>query len=233
MGLAARSVIPIGTFLLVEFVLEHLLSSEEICLSEPRIPARRSPGRREPLCSAHTTSARPTGARVPVRSAGAPGVAHNPQDGRVSGQAPHSSPAGRRDRGRHPDFFASVRPDGGVLSPSQVVSHISRNPTHIHGGVRATRSLPPIVRTAVSLRPTGAQAPKRSAGVSGVAHRAAVSAGHPLTSGSAERRSPGRHLGFIEPVAAGVYGSDFTDVRFRGIPGVQEPTGAFGAVPIM
>ncbi|KAJ1130240.1 hypothetical protein NDU88_008595 [Pleurodeles waltl] len=59
--------------------------------------------------------------------------------------------------------------------------------------------------------------------------RAAVSAGQPLTSGSPGRCSPGRHLGFIDPVAAGVYSSDFTDIRFRGIPGVQEPTGAFRA----
>ncbi|KAJ1110081.1 hypothetical protein NDU88_007436 [Pleurodeles waltl] len=104
----------------------------------------------------------------------------------------------------------------------------------MHGGVRDARSPPPpIVGTAISLRPTGAWSPKRSGGASGVAHRAVVSAGQPLTSGSAERRSPGRHLGFIDPVAAGVYGSDFTDVRFRGIPGVQEPTGTFRAAPIM
>ncbi|KAJ1150349.1 hypothetical protein NDU88_003143 [Pleurodeles waltl] len=55
--------------------------------------------------------------------------------------------------------------------------------------------------------PRGARAPKRRAGVPSVTHSTAASAGEPLTSGSAKRRIPGRHLEFIEPVAVGVYGS--------------------------
>ncbi|KAJ1127463.1 hypothetical protein NDU88_005865 [Pleurodeles waltl] len=80
----------------------------------------------------------------------------------------------------------------------------------MYSGVRAAGSLlqpsSPQSRF-VSFWPTGARATKLRAGVPSVTHSAAASAGEPLTSGSAKRRSPGRHLEFIEPVAAGVYSS--------------------------
>ncbi|KAJ1193704.1 hypothetical protein NDU88_003000 [Pleurodeles waltl] len=80
----------------------------------------------------------------------------------------------------------------------------------MHSGVRAAGSLlqpsSPQSRF-VLFWPTGARAPKLWAGIPSVTHSAAASVGEPLTSGSQKRRSSGRHLEFIEPVAAGVYGS--------------------------
>ncbi|KAJ1187473.1 hypothetical protein NDU88_004249 [Pleurodeles waltl] len=104
-------------------------------------------------------------------------------------------PAGRRGHGRHPGFFSPVRSDGGVLSPSQVASHFSRTPAHLHGGAQAARSLPPIVHTTISLRPTGARVPRHSAGPSGVAHNAqsgriSGAASHFGSGGALESRPP-------------------------------------------
>ncbi|KAJ1136519.1 hypothetical protein NDU88_002934 [Pleurodeles waltl] len=91
-------------------------------------------------------------------------------------------------------------------------------------------------RNLVSLRlgPQGARASKHRAGVPSVLHRAAASAGEPLTSGSAERRSPGRHLEFIEPVAAGAFTAQICRRWFQGgISGVQEPMGIPQAAPVV
>ncbi|KAJ1179363.1 hypothetical protein NDU88_004597 [Pleurodeles waltl] len=77
----------------------------------------------------------------------------------------------------------------------------------MHSGVRAAGSLLQPSSPQSCFGPRGARARKRRAGVPSITHSVAASAGEPLTSGSAKRRSPGRHLEFIEPVAAGVYGS--------------------------
>ncbi|KAJ1080422.1 hypothetical protein NDU88_000629 [Pleurodeles waltl] len=74
----------------------------------------------------------------------------------------------------------------------------------MRSGVQAARSLSPHRRhVSPHIGPQGARAPDRRAGVRGVLHRAAASAGEPPTSGSAERRAPGRHLEFFESAAAG------------------------------
>ncbi|KAJ1104424.1 hypothetical protein NDU88_001836 [Pleurodeles waltl] len=169
-------------------------SFNSVCLSKPLIPARLSPGRRQPLRS-RSCSFSPLH-RGPARSAGAPGVDPSTQDG--CGQVPHRGAAGRHDH------LTSVSPDGEDPSASRVVSYTSRTSAQIHSGVRVSSVIP----TTILFRLTGARAPKRRADVPGVTHRAAASAGEPLTSGSAEHRSPGRHLEFIDQVAAGVYGPD-------------------------
>ncbi|KAJ1164172.1 hypothetical protein NDU88_004617 [Pleurodeles waltl] len=103
----------------------------------------------------------------------------------------------------------------------------------MHSGVRVARSSPRSSPPQSRFGPREAWAPKRRADVPSVIHRAAASAGEPLTSGSAERHSPGRHLEFIDPVAAGVYGTDLPLFISGGIPGVQEPSGIFRAMPIV
>ncbi|KAJ1151503.1 hypothetical protein NDU88_004283 [Pleurodeles waltl] len=206
------------------------LGSPHLIQLASRSPAYLHGGARaagSPTAVARAISAQSTGVRVPVRSAGAPGVDLTTQDGRPCGQAPHRGTAGRHDH------LASVSLDRKDPSASRVVSHTSRTSAQMHSGVRVARSSPRSSPPQSCFSPRGARAPKRRADAPGITHRAAASAEEPLTSGSAERHSPGRHLEFIDPVAACVYGTDLPLFVSGGIPGVQEPSGIFRAMPIV
>ncbi|KAJ1124452.1 hypothetical protein NDU88_002913 [Pleurodeles waltl] len=100
----------------------------------------------------------------------------------------------------HLDSQASFSPDGRDPLASHDVPHISRTPrkcTAGSGSPGAFVSRPHRNLISLHIGPQGARASKRRAGVPSVLHRGAASAGEPLTSGSAERCSPGRHLEFI------------------------------------
>ncbi|KAJ1191293.1 hypothetical protein NDU88_000609 [Pleurodeles waltl] len=174
-------------------------SLNSACPRSPRTCASES-GRREPSRSRSYNHSESTRARVPVCSAGAPEVDPTTQGGLPCGQAARRSTAGR------PDYLALASPDKKGPSESGIASRTSRTSAQMHGRVRVARSTP---RSSPpqSLRPTGGPGSEARADVPSVTHRAAASAEEPLTSGS-ERRSPGRHLSFIGPVAAGVYGTD-------------------------
>ncbi|KAJ1100843.1 hypothetical protein NDU88_005918 [Pleurodeles waltl] len=166
-----------------------------------RVPARQSPAAGSPPAAARTITANPPG---PGSRCAAPAPPESTPPLRAvspRGQAARRSTAGR------PDYLTPASPDKkGGPSESGIASRTSRTSAQMHGRVRVARSTP---RSSPpqSLRPTGGPGSKARADVPSVTHRAAASAEEPLTSGL-ERRSPGRHLGFIGPVAAGVYGTD-------------------------
>ncbi|KAJ1106261.1 hypothetical protein NDU88_003664 [Pleurodeles waltl] len=115
------------------------------------------------------------------------------------------------------DSRASFKPDGGDLLASRDIPHFSRAPAQMRSGVQAARSLSPHRRhVSPHIGPQGARAPDRRAGVCGVLHRAAASAGEPPTSGSAKRRGPGRHLEFFESAAAGAITARICRRWFQG-----------------
>ncbi|KAJ1216894.1 hypothetical protein NDU88_004492 [Pleurodeles waltl] len=156
-----------------------------------------------------------------MRSAAAPGVDPTTQVDRHGRQAPHRSAAGV-------SITAAT-----LISPPRSV-RTEETPSHLgmslrspgpprrctvgSGSPKAFFSRPHHSLVLFRFGPRGARAPKRRAGVPSVTHSAATSAGEPLTSGSAKRCIPGRHLEFIVPVAAGVYGSGLPIFVSEGDP---------------
>ncbi|KAJ1101052.1 hypothetical protein NDU88_006126 [Pleurodeles waltl] len=171
-------------------------------------------GRLDP--AARVLTVQSTGARIPGHSVGVPGANPSTRDGRWASQLPSGARPESRSRPLL-DFRASFNPDGGDLLASRDIPHFSRAPAQMRSGVQAARSLSPHRRhVSPHIGPQGARAPDRRAGICGVLHRAAASAGEPPTSSSAERRGPGRHLEFFESAAAGAITAQIYRRWFQG-----------------
>ncbi|KAJ1109137.1 hypothetical protein NDU88_006502 [Pleurodeles waltl] len=169
-----------------------------------------------PSAAARVFTARPTGARVSVHSAGVPGASPSTRDGRRASQLPSGARPESRSRPLL-DSRASFNLDGGDLLASRDILHFSRAPAQMHSGAQVARSPPPHRRhVSPHIGPQGSRVPDRRAGVSGILHRAVAPAGEPPTSGSAERRGPGRHFEFIEPAAAGAITAQICRGWFQG-----------------
>ncbi|KAJ1175196.1 hypothetical protein NDU88_000487 [Pleurodeles waltl] len=180
-------------------VVERFLETEQ---QAQKLQAERVRPPESPSAAARVFTARPTGARVSVHS-------------RAS-----QLPSGARPESRSRpllDSRASFNLDGGDLLASRDILHFSRAPAQMHSGAQVARSPPPHRRhVSPHIGPQGAQVPDRRAGVSGILHRAVAPAGEPPTSGSAERRGPGRHFEFIEPAAAGAITAQICRGWFQG-----------------
>ncbi|KAJ1113279.1 hypothetical protein NDU88_001533 [Pleurodeles waltl] len=169
-----------------------------------------------PSAAARVFTARPTGVRVSVHSAGVPGASPSTRDGRWASQLPSGARPESRSRPLL-DSRASFNLDGGDLLASRDILHFSRAPAQMHSGAQVARSLPPHRRhVSPHIGPQGARVPDRRAGVSGIPHRAVAPAGEPPTSGSVERRGPCRHFEFIEPAAAGAITAQICRGWFQG-----------------
>ncbi|KAJ1158205.1 hypothetical protein NDU88_010899 [Pleurodeles waltl] len=130
------------------------------------------------------------------------------------------NPLGPGSRCTAPVPPASIPPLGPAArrasSPQERGRRRVHGPTLTPGSPGAFVSRPHRNLVSLCIGPQGARASNRRAGVSSILHRAATSAGEPLTSGSAERRSPCRHLEFIEPVAAGGFTAQICRRWFQG-----------------
>ncbi|KAJ1203293.1 hypothetical protein NDU88_007081 [Pleurodeles waltl] len=195
---------------------EETSSCPEISFTSPGSPRRctagpRSPG--APLLTADTfrlTSAhKGPGSRTTGPASPASSTEWSPQRGSLPPRVQPSAavPAAILDLSSQPrlvllrlkyaedDSRASFNVDGGDLLASRDILHFSRAPAQMHSRAQVARSPPPHRRhVSPHIGPQGAWVPDRRAGVSGILHQAVAPAGEPPTSGSAERRSPGRHF---------------------------------------